>query len=238
MPRGSLARPSIAVAVVAFIAGILFATSATLFAGIDDGRPRDLRGLVAEESERLEERNQVVEQLRSEVTTLEGSFDVVVAEPDPAVAAAVGLEGARGPGVTVTLADAPSTSSSDNFDDLVVHQQDLQSVVNALWAGGAEAISIQGQRIVATSAVRCVGNVLLLHGRTYSPPYRIEAIGEPEEMTDAVEADPGVRLYQQYVDAYGLGWSLTQEEGLDLPAYTGTRTLSYATAVKETDDNR
>ena len=238
MPKRSLARPSIAVAAVAFIAGILFATSATLFAGLDDGRPRDLRGLVAEESERLEERNQVVEELRGEVATLEESFEVSVAQPDPAVAVAVGLEGARGPGITVTLADAPSTSTSENLDDLVVHQQDLQAVVNALWTGGAEAIAIQGQRIVATSAVRCVGNVLLLHGRTYSPPYTIEAIGDIDSLTDAVEEDRGVRLFQQYVDAYGLGWSLTPDDDLDLPAYAGTRTLSYATAVKENDDNR
>ncbi|PWD52519.1 hypothetical protein C8046_11305 [Serinibacter arcticus] len=212
--------------------------SATLFAGLDDGRPRDLRSLVREESERLTERNEAVAELRAEVVTLEESFDVVVDEPDPAVLLAVGQEPVRGGGISVSLSDAPSTSSSDNLDDLVVHQQDLQSVINAMWLGGADAVSVQGQRIVATSAVRCVGNVLLLHGRTYSPPYVIEAIGDPESLVDAVESDPGVQLYLRYVDAYGLGWSLAEEDELDLPAYTGTRTLTYATPVKENDDYR
>lgn len=54
-------------------------------------------------------------------------------------------------------------------DDLVVHQQDIQAVLNALWSAGAEAVQMQDQRISATSAPRCVGNTLLLDGRTYSP---------------------------------------------------------------------
>ena len=56
-------------------------------------------------------------------------------------------------------------NESDN-DDLVVHQGDVQAVVNALWAGGAEAMSIMDVRVISTSAVRCVGNTLLLHGRS------------------------------------------------------------------------
>ncbi len=56
-------------------------------------------------------------------------------------------------------------------DDLVVHQQDVQAVVNALWAGGADAVQVMDQRLLSTSAVRCVGNTLLLNGRVYSPPY-------------------------------------------------------------------
>ena len=56
-------------------------------------------------------------------------------------------------------------------DVLVVHQQDLQAVMNALWAGGAEAMSLMDQRVISTSAFQCVGNVLSLHGRVYSPPY-------------------------------------------------------------------
>lgn len=63
-------------------------------------------------------------------------------------------------------------------DDVVVHQQDVQAVVNALWAAGAEAMTIQDQRVIATSAVRCVGNTLILQGRVYSPPYVITAIGD------------------------------------------------------------
>ena len=67
-------------------------------------------------------------------------------------------------------------------DDLVVHQQDIEAVLNAMWSAGAEAIQMQDQRIIATSAPLCVGNTLLLNGRTYSPPYVVTAIGDASAM--------------------------------------------------------
>ena len=79
--------------------------------------------------------------------------------------------------------------------DLVVHQQDVQAVMNALWAGGAEAMSLQDQRVVSTSAFRCVGNVLCLQGRLYSPPYVIRAIGDPDAMIGRARRDPSVQTY-------------------------------------------
>ena len=83
----------------------------------------------------------------------------------------------HGPGLVVVLNDA-QRDANGRFprdatpDDLVVHQQDIDGVLNAMWSAGAEAIQMQDQRIIATSVVRCVGNTLLLNGRTYSPPYR------------------------------------------------------------------
>ena len=91
-------------------------------------------------------------------------------------------------------------------DDLVVHQQDIQAVLNAMWSAGAEAIQMQDQRIIATSVPRCVGNTLLLNGRTYSPPYTIAAIGDAGAMQAAVAAAPVVILYKQYVVRFGLGY--------------------------------
>ena len=88
-----------------------------------------------------------------------------------------------GPGVTVRLEDAPTDSPRRDEvspDVLVVHQQDLQAVMNALWAGGAEAMELMDQRVISTSAFQCVGNVLKLHGRLYSPPYVVRAIGDPD----------------------------------------------------------
>ena len=92
-------------------------------------------------------------------------------------------------------------------DDLVVHQQDIQSVLNALWSAGAEAVQMQDQRIIATSAPRCVGNTLLLNGRTYSPPYTVTAIGDVSAMKSALAAAPLVTLYKQYVVRFGLGYT-------------------------------
>jgi uncharacterized protein YlxW (UPF0749 family) len=107
-------------------------------------------------------------------------------------------------------------------DDLVVHQQDIQGVVNALWAGGAEAMTIMGQRVVATTAVRCVGNTLLLHGAVYSPPFVVRAIGDPTRLRAALDDSASVGVFRQYVDAYGLVFSTRDDPRLELPAYSGS----------------
>ena len=93
-------------------------------------------------------------------------------------------------------------------DVLVVHQQDLQAVMNALWAGGAEAMELMDQRVISTSAVRCVGNVLRLHGRLYSPPYEVRAIGNPADLRTALTASPAVQSYVRDAADVGLGWSV------------------------------
>ena len=90
-----------------------------------------------------------------------------------------------GPAVTVTLSDAPKAEvdravkdGKTTADQLVVHQQDIQAVVNALWSGGAEAMTLQKQRVVSTTGIKCVGNTVVLHGVPYAPPYVITAVGD------------------------------------------------------------
>jgi uncharacterized protein YlxW (UPF0749 family) len=127
------------------------------------------------------------------------------------LAGEAGLDPVHGPGLVVILSDAQRDPNGRfprdaSPDDLVVHQQDIQAVLNALWSGGAEAIQMQDQRIIATSAPRCVGNTLLLNGRTYSPPYTITAIGDAAAMQAALAAAPLVALYKQYVVRFGLGY--------------------------------
>ncbi|MFZ1165093.1 DUF881 domain-containing protein [Mycobacterium sp.] len=123
-----------------------------------------------------------------------------------------GLDPVHGPGLVVTLNDAQRDANGRfprdaSPDDLVVHQQDIQAVLNALWSAGAEAIQMQDQRIIATSVPRCVGNTLLLNGRTYSPPYTVTAIGDATAMQAALAAAPLVILYKQYVVRFGLGYT-------------------------------
>jgi uncharacterized protein YlxW (UPF0749 family) len=115
-------------------------------------------------------------------------------------------------------------------NDLVIHQQDLQAVVNALWHGGARGIKVMDQRLIATSAVRCVGNTLILQGRVYSPPYTITAVGDRTALHRALDKDPAVANYLQYVQAYGLGWKVEDHHRTTLPAYTGPMDLRYAHA--------
>jgi len=142
-----------------------------------------------------------------------------------------GLEPVHGPGLTVTLNDAQRDANGRfprdaSPDDLVVHQQDIQAVLNALWSAGAEAIQMQDQRIIATSVPRCVGNTLLLNGRTYSPPYRVTAIGDAAAMQAALAAAPLVILLQQYVVRFGLGY--TEQASPDVHVAGHTRAVADA----------
>ena len=153
------------------------------------------------------------------------------------LAAAAGLTPVQGPAVTVALDDAPRSQVDRDLaagaqpDDLVIHQQDVQGVVNALWAGGAEAMTIMGQRVVSTSAVRCVGNTLLLHGQAFGPPFVVTAVGDQNRLTQALAADPDVQIFQQYVAAYGLGYRVTRSARVTLPAYDGPLELTHAKAA-------
>jgi uncharacterized protein YlxW (UPF0749 family) len=144
-----------------------------------------------------------------------------------------GLDPVHGPGLIVTLTDAQRDANGRfprdaSPDDLVVHQQDIQAVLNALWSAGAEAIQMQDQRIIATSAPRCVGNTLLLNGRTYSPPYTITAIGDAPAMQAALAAAPLVTLYKQYVVRFGLGYTEQAMPDVRVTGYTEPARMHFA----------
>ncbi|HUP85387.1 MAG TPA: DUF881 domain-containing protein [Acidimicrobiales bacterium] len=144
-----------------------------------------------------------------------------------ATSALAGLVAVTGPGLKVTLNDSrlAEPPSGGNVNDLVVHSQDVQAVVNALWRAGAEALSINGQRLVSTSAVLCVGNTLLLNGTVHSPPYVLSAIGASR---DRFETDRLVRRLESDADTFGLGFSVERATKLELPAYRGSTKLVYA----------
>jgi uncharacterized protein YlxW (UPF0749 family) len=222
-------------------AGVLFATSAESARAGHSSQRGDLTGLYRAEEARRDARADQVRRLQAQIDA-----DTAAAAKNDAAAADLlrsteplrmraGVAAVDGPGLVVTLDDAPdgagSTDGTGRFtpDDLVVHQQDVQAVVNALWAGGAEAMMLQDQRVVSTSAVRCVGNTLILQGRVYSPPYRVSAIGDARRLRAALESSPEVQAYQQFVDAVGLGWEVRQHAVLRLPAFDGSLSLRYAT---------
>lgn len=150
--------------------------------------------------------------------------------------AAAGLDPVRGPGLTVTLTDAPRDADGRyprdaSPDDLVVHQQDIEAVLNALWSAGAEAVQMQDQRLVATSSPRCVGNTLLLNGRTYSPPYTITAIGDTAALQAALAQAPLVRLYKQYVIRFGLGYTEQVLSQVQIAGYAEPVRMRFAEPI-------
>ncbi|HVF76014.1 MAG TPA: DUF881 domain-containing protein [Acidimicrobiales bacterium] len=143
-----------------------------------------------------------------------------------AASLAAGLVPLRGPGLRVVLDDSDLPESpSGNVNDLVIHSQDVQGVVNALWKAGAEAMAINGQRLVGTSAVLCVGNTLLLNGTVHSPPYEVVAVGA---VRDRFDADRLVRRLHADAKAFALRFSVARESSLEVPAYEGATNLRYA----------
>jgi uncharacterized protein YlxW (UPF0749 family) len=230
----------IGVPVAALAAGLLFATSATTSHGFDlrvTGRD-DVNSLVNREQRMVIAQGAqlaAVQHRLQAATSLAAKSDTRVAQARDqanAIAGAAGLEPVTGPALSVTLNDAPALPGKQRGavppDYLVVHQQDVQAVVNALWTGGAEAMTLQGQRVISTSAVRCVGNTLLLHGVVYSPPYTVQAIGDPQKLRKALDAAPDVIIYKQYVDAYQLGFKVATEGDVTMPAFVGALTLAHA----------
>ena len=146
-----------------------------------------------------------------------------------ALAPFAGVAAISGPGVRVTLNDSKlRRSPTGDPNDLVIHEQDLQAVVNALWQGGAEGIAVNGERITALSAIRCVGNTLLLHGSVYSPPYVVTAIGSVRKFNSALSADVGVERLRIVAEKFKLGYSVDREDSIVLPAFRGLADLRYA----------
>ena len=225
------------VPVVAACAGLLFATSAQTSQGTDlrsSGRS-DLADVVRAQDRAVSVRAAAVQQLQAEVDALTagaapGNLTVAGLRAKAAALAPIaGTQAVRGPGLSVTLDDAKRTAASlpKDFtaDDIVVHQQDVQGVVNALWAGGAEAMMLMDQRVISTSAVRCVGNTLILHGRVYSPPYVIQAIGDVPAMRSALDQSEPVTIYRQYASLLGLGYDVKSLGEVTFPAYSGSVSL-------------
>lgn len=219
---------------VCLVAGFLVSTTGVASHGseIRAGDSTRLSDLVRNAQAKIEMAADTRDQLAADVESLQeeaAATDTGVAATladTKAIAADAGLTPMTGPGVTVTLTDA-SRDADGKYpvdatpDDLVVHQQDVQSVLNALWLGGAEAISMQDQRIVNTSAPRCVGNTLLLHGRTYSPPYVMSAIGDPTRLSAALAKEPGIQIFKQYAVRFGLGYTEVASDRLSVPGYAG-----------------
>lgn len=224
--------------IVMALAGLMMTTAAINSRGHDlrPERDTDMATLVRSQASHNAALQKEAAGLRAQVEDLSkanqtpGVTSSVISSAS-ALAPSIGLEAVSGKALRVTLDDAPLSENPDGVDAnmLVVHQQDIQMVVNTLWSGGAEAMTIQGQRVISTTAVKCVGNTVVLHGVAYAPPYVIEAIGDLNAMQKALDTSEAVRIYKEYVSAYQLGWSVERAGQVTMPAYTGAVAVSHAT---------
>jgi uncharacterized protein YlxW (UPF0749 family) len=241
-PEGGVGRPSPwpwLVPVTALVAGALFASSVNA----SDGE--SLRADAAGLPDLIREQTRVNEQRSGQAVDLQTEIDEATARLAPGdvviqqlereadeMSAAAGRTAVAGPALRVSLDDAELVDGEirpgTNPDDYVIHQQDVQAVVNALWAGGAEAMMLQDQRVVATSAVRCVGNTLILQGRVYSPPYVISAIGDVDRMQRSLDTDAAVETLRQWSVEVELTYDVDTVGQQTFPAYSGSITTERA----------
>lgn len=216
------------------VASFAMVTAAVAAHGIDlrPDRNTDLISLVQQRARLNAEATRQVAALRADIDRLSRAgaprpeLDRAIAEAE----LASGLSAVHGPGVTVTLTDAPAETNPTGVDGdlLVVHQQDIQGFANVLWSGGAEALTIQGQRVTSRTAIKCVGNTVVLQGIPYAPPYAISAIGDQARLESALASSKFVEIYRQYVTAYGLGYHQARSADVTAPAYTGPLDFQYA----------
>jgi uncharacterized protein YlxW (UPF0749 family) len=230
---------SFGVPLVCLLAGLLLAATHAVSGGAEIRRS-DAPRLV----DLVRETQAAVNRLKAERDELAAKIDSTHLKSSDAALAAMlrrsaelagdaDMNPVHGPGLVVTLDDAQRDANGRfprdaSPDDLVVHQQDIQAVLNALWSVGAEAIQMQDQRIIATSIPRCVGNTLLLNGRTYSPPYTITAIGNASAMQAALAAAPLVILYKQYVVRFGLGYHEDAKPDVQIVGHTEPVRMHFA----------
>ncbi|MCL5054952.1 MAG: DUF881 domain-containing protein [Firmicutes bacterium] len=143
-----------------------------------------------------------------------------------------GMIAVKGPGIKIILNDStrkPKPGEGDYF--YLVHDVDLTELTNELWSAGAEAVSINNERIIADSPIRCVGPAVLVNTLHVSPPYVVKAIGNPAALSTALEMQGGFLDVMQVSIAHGVTIQLTEEKKLIIPAYGGSMAFHYALPI-------
>jgi uncharacterized protein YlxW (UPF0749 family) len=222
-------------AVGALLVGFLLTTGLTAGreAALEQGaRKAELIALVGVRQERAATLAERLEELRARVTAAEQSVRTAGApslnDKLARAEAATGLTAIRGPGVRVTFSDATGTCSTGRVEDCRIQDVDLQLAANTLWGSGAEAVAINGERIIATSAIRSAGSSVLINYRVLTSPYAIEAIGDPDALQADFVTSTLAEDFEVWKDVFGLGFEAAPVNELILPAYTGAVRLRTA----------
>lgn len=186
-------------------------------------------------------RQRQIQQLRAEIAAaqqaqLTSQGDAALAAQAQQLALSTGELSVTGPGLEISLQDAPQADASNAVVDPRAAQQsdqgrvldrDLQVVVNGLWGAGAEAVAINGRRLTTLSAIRSAGEAILVDFRPILPPYHVQAIGDPASMQSQFGTELAASYLQSLRDNFGVQVSITVSQGLRLPA-AGAFLLSKA----------
>lgn len=209
--------------VLGFMLAVQFRTTQDIRSSIPFQRVEDL-------SQRLQQTEKERDALQKQVHELRQAGTQSAPKEWENVKMGAGVVALQGPGLSVTIDDSKRQSKpGENPNLYLIHDDDILKVINELWAAGAEAISINEQRLIATSEIRCAGPTLSVNNTRYSPPYEIRAIGEPQNLENALKMRGGVVETLQF---WGIQVGIKKQEVLQIPAYKGTFRFEYATPVK------
>jgi len=217
-------RATALAAIVLALAGALFATAAVETHRGDAAAKHDKRQLLAQ----VALQTAATDELQRQVTTLDGQVTqardkaLSVTDRDGALRAKLatleqvdGAVAVQGTGVRVVLDDAPSSHDAGRDGSGIIVDSDLQRTVNGLFVAGAQAVSINGQRLTAQTAIRSAGGAILVDYRALSPPYTVDAIGPPT-MGASFIAGPTADLFRTDHLLYGLGFTVYDHQRLTL----------------------
>jgi uncharacterized protein YlxW (UPF0749 family) len=224
-PRTGWRRSALRLAAVvtALAIGFLLAVAYRQTLADEPGRSRARAGL----AEQVKQRQAATDQLQRRADRLRDEVarqrDAALADTEAArlrgLEAATGLARVRGDGVVVTVDDAPSAVDAvtgEGADLGRVLDRDLQYIANALWAGGAEAVAINGQRLTATTTIRSAGRAILVDFRPVTGPYEVAAIG-PDDLDRRFDASAAARLFSSLESTYGMAYEVRRADDLMLP---------------------
>ncbi|HYF95030.1 MAG TPA: DUF881 domain-containing protein [Symbiobacteriaceae bacterium] len=143
---------------------------------------------------------------------------------------AAGLVPMSGPGVTVELRDSMRPlSPGDNPNNSLIHDQDVLRVINELFGAGTEAMSVNEQRVIGRTEVRCAGPVIIVNGVRTAPPIVIKAIGNPDDLEMALEMKGGIG---EELRDFGIQMAIKKEQNITVPAFKGSLKLQFGTPAK------
>lgn len=178
--------------------------------------------------EDYEKSKEIVEEYKSSASTNDALIASMTQELNAASVLA-GLVDVKGEGVVVTINDSTSTSPDLSAEAGLVHDTDLVSIVTELKAAGAEAISINGQRIIATTPIRCVGPTIQINSVKVAAPFYIKAIGNAQYLESALNIKGGI---VSSLRSYGLSIEVTRQSDIKIDKYDGSFKLRTATVVE------
>ena len=142
----------------------------------------------------------------------------------------IGTSEVTGPGITITLTDSKLDASSVlDASSLIVHHLDIYYIINELKNAGAEAISVNEQRVVPTTSIECGGNIITVNGQKIGSPFVIKAIGLPENLANLNRAGG----YLSYMKSASIGVDLKKSNNITIPKYSGIINYKYAKSVEE-----